>query len=65
MFDRYAVAQSRTYLLTYIVLLQEALPQDGKNEIAGQEQLFLQVRLAPILQLLPSDNAMAQACDRV
>lgn len=37
----------------------EVLSQNGMNMIIGQEQLFPQVRLAPLLQLLSSDNAMA------
>jgi len=37
----------------------EALSQNGMNKIIDWEQLFLQIRLAPLLQLLSSDNAMA------
>jgi hypothetical protein len=31
--DKYAVIHSRTYLFTYVVLLDAAISQDGKNMI--------------------------------
>lgn len=60
MFDRDMqlprVAPTFSHTLYYF---EKRCLKNGNNEMVVQEQLFLQVRPAPLLQLLSSDDAMA------